>query len=104
MIYLVNIFTIILAVVFAIQLANENKAYLYSVISILTGISMHVLEAYLSVSRGKCGVLNISTIVENIDDCISYESASMLFAQAAILAGFTVLFVKLAIRYRVQSG
>ena len=96
MIYIVNIFTVLLAIVFAVQLSSENKAYLYSALAIVFGFSLHIYEAFQNRSMGICEFSDTVGFLVNIDRCIDYESGTMLYAQAAILAGFTVIFIKLA--------
>ena len=98
MIYIVNILTVILAVVFSLQLSNEKKAYLYSALFIVFGIGFHLLEAYINYTSEKCSFNQAIGIFDNIDNCIEYDSGSMIVSQAIILAGFTVLFMKLATR------
>jgi len=94
MIYLINIFTIILAVVFALQLSNEKNVYKVSVLVILAGIVFHFIEAYLNYTSNTCETILDESLISSIDKCINYESGLMIFAQAGIIAGFTVIFVK----------
>jgi len=94
MIYLVNIFTIILAVVFALQLSNEKNTYRVSVFVILTGALFHLLEAYLNYISNTCETILDESLLSNIDKCINYESGLMIFAQAGIIAGCTVIIVE----------
>jgi len=95
MIYLVNIFTIILAVIFAIQLLNEKYVYKVSVLVILTGVLVHLLEAFLNYTSNSCETTTGESLINNIDKCINYESGLMVFAQAGIIAGYTVIIVKI---------
>jgi len=93
MIYIVNILTILFAVIVALQITNEKKKYLSSAILILMGVIYHIIDAYLSWKAGECIYNEKSNLISAIDNCINYESGSMFFAQAFILGGFTVIFV-----------
>lgn len=93
MIYLVNISTIILAVVFTLVISTEKHKIKTAIFLVLTGLVFHIIEAYLSYTAGKCMLPESPDILNTIDECIDYESGVMLYAQAMIIAGFTVLFV-----------
>lgn len=97
MIYVVNLLTIILAVLVAIQIANEKRKYLTSVGLILIGIAFHIIDAYLNLKAGDCTYNENASLLTAIDSCIDYESGSMFFAQAFIIGGFTVIFASYAI-------
>ncbi|NVJ59593.1 MAG: hypothetical protein HWE27_04340 [Gammaproteobacteria bacterium] len=98
MIWVVNILTVIVAIYYSIKLSNQKRAYSYSIFVIKIGISLHFLEAYFNSKSEKCEFYIASNFIEAIDSCIDYKSGSMILAQALILAGFTVLIVKLVIK------
>ena len=60
------------------------------------GVFYHIIEAFLNYKAGECS-FNENNIINAIDKCINYESASMFFAQAFIIGGFTVIFVSYAL-------
>lgn len=93
MIYLVNIATIILAIIFVFQLGDEKNKYRIAFAGIIIGLLLHTIEAYLRFSSGKCVFSESTNIIKSLDTCIDYQSGSMLYAQAMIIAGFTVLIV-----------
>lgn len=93
MIYLVNIATLLLAIIVALQIANERRKYLLAVAAIMLGLLAHVVEAFINLRTGACQAATDLNIPGLIDQCIDYEKGSMLLAQAMILAGFTVLIV-----------
>lgn len=97
MIYAFNIATILLAIVIALQIANEKRKYITSVGLIALGIIFHILDAYINYKTGECSFNEKNNLLTIIDACIDYDSGSMFFAQALIIGGFTFIFVSYAL-------
>ena len=93
MIYLYNIATIILAILFAFQVSNEKHKLITSAGLIILGFAFHIFEAYTNYVSNMCKPIETESILKAIDYCINYDSGIMYYAQAMIIAGFTVLVV-----------
>ncbi|WP_371189284.1 hypothetical protein [Thalassotalea maritima] len=102
MIWLVNILTVIAAVYYAINLSLEKRAFLYSIALIIFGFFLHILQAFLNSAKGECDFDFTHNLLLTIDNCIDYQSGSMIIPQAIILAGFVVIFVRLALKANKQ--
>ena len=97
MIYFVNISIILLAIIFAFKISNEKRKYYTAVAAIILGFAFHLMEAFFSYKRGDCELSVSVSLLEEIDLCINYESKIMIFSQASIIAGFTVIFIGFAL-------
>ena len=64
---------------------------------IVLGIACHIIEAYWNYKVGEYTYNESASLIKAIDNFINYESGSMLFAQAFIIGGFTVIFVSYAL-------
>lgn len=98
MIYVVNIITILLAVVFTVLVSHDKNKLPTSAGLIIIGLAFHVFDAYHNYTGNKCKSTEFDGLLQLIDNCIDYDSGVMLYAQAMIIAGFTVLFVNFFLR------
>ncbi len=93
MIILVNVLTVIAAIVIAFKLAYEAEKVLVSSVAILIGFWMHWDEARRSLEMGICQ--ESAGFIVTVDACIDYSGGNMVEAQAFILGGSTVLIITL---------
>lgn len=91
MMILVNVLTVIAAIMIAFKLAYEAEKILVASAAILAGFWMHWDEARRSLEMGICQ--ESPGFIATVDACIDYSGGNMIEGQAFILGGSTVLII-----------
>ena len=105
MIYLVNIVTLVVALEFALALNQSKHLLAVALASIVVGVLLHWFHAIDRAREGVCKLDSAESILQyirEIDSCIDYEVGEMIFPQALVIAGFTVVVVRLVRRFRLK--
>lgn len=93
MIYVVNIITILLAIIYAIEIATEKKKYQTAFGLIGVGFLFYIYEAITGLFEGKCEAFGVLEFIKVFDTCVDYSSGALIMCQAMIIGGFTVVFI-----------
>jgi len=93
MVYIVNIFVILLAIFFALHIATEKKKYREASAVISLGVFAYLFEALMGLFSAQCEAGSVVEFFKVFDDCANYMSGTVIASQAMIIGGFTFVFV-----------